>query len=279
MFAHPFDESFLFLTSPVTEPAYALLLAGTTHPDSAYRIRRDDSQDIFVLEYVVSGRGYLRIGGHEYSLQAGDVYFIQPQMEHEYGADKNDPWEKIWFNLSGPLMNALCDGYSLRGCFYFPQCPLFPEFSRGMEIIRGNAPDSYLRLALQIHRILALLAKYRREHEETRRSPEGLKLRAFLDASWHKEITLHRLCSLIRKSPAQTLRIFRNDWGTTPYAYLQKIRLQTAKQYLENTDESVKGIASICGFCDEFYFSNWFKSKTAVSPVSFRRRFRVKNRV
>ncbi len=277
MAGRPFDESFVALPSSGADPGYVLQLAGITHPDSSYRIRRDASHDIFVLEYVVSGRGYLRIGGHDYSPRAGDIYFIQPQIEHEYGADPSDPWEKIWFNLSGPLLNALCDAYSLRGCFFFPQCPLYPEFKQGMEILRKGTPDAYLKFALQLHRILALLGKHRMEHGDARRSPEGLALRSFLESRWNREVTLRQLCSLIRKSPAQTLRIFRTDWGTTPYACVQQLRLRFAGQYLENTDESVKEIAMLCGFCDEFYFSNWFKGKTGVSPAAFRRRFRVKN--
>lgn len=271
-----FDESFVTLPSFGMDPGYVLQLAGITHPDPSYRIRRDSSHDIFVLEYVISGRGYLRIGGHDYTLRAGDVYCIQPQIEHEYGADPSDPWEKIWFNLSGPLPNGLCDAYSLRGCFYFPQCPLYSEFKQGLEILREGGADASLKFALQMHKILAMLGKHRSEYGDIRRSPEGLALRAFLESRWNREVTLRQLCSLIRKSPAQTLRIFRNDWGTTPYVYVQKLRLRFAGQYLENTDESVKEIAALCGFCDEFYFSNWFKGRTGVSPAAFRRRFRVK---
>ena len=82
------------------------------------------------------------------------------------------------------------------------------------------------------------------------------------------------LASLIRKSPAQTLRIFQKDRNCSPYAYLQEQRSFLARQYLENSDYPVKILASMLGFKDEFYFSNWFKEKNGISPSAYRKRFR-----
>ncbi len=67
------------------------------------------------------------------------------------------------------------------------------------------------------------------------------------------------------------MRIFLHDWNTSPCQYIQRQRLDLAKQYLENTDAKISQIAEFVGFRDEFYFSNWFKEKTGVSPLFYRR--------
>ena len=72
------------------------------------------------------------------------------------------------------------------------------------------------------------------------------------------------------KSPAQTMRIFQKDWGDTPYNYLQKLRCSYACRYLNNTEHSIKELASLLGFKDEFYFSNWFKKQMGCAPSFYR---------
>ncbi len=104
-----------------------------------------------------------------------------------------------------------------------------------------------------------------------RKTPEGLKLKEFLDRNWRRQITLEELAAVIGRSRSQTIRIFQRDWNTSPCQYIQQQRLELAKQYLENTDLKVSMIAEIVGFRDEFYFSNWFKSKTGVSPFSYKK--------
>ena len=49
-----------------------LISAGITLPDRNYRIRRESS-NLTVLEYIVSGKGHLRVEDRRYPIQAGDV--------------------------------------------------------------------------------------------------------------------------------------------------------------------------------------------------------------
>ena len=251
-----------------------LFSAGITHPDNTYRISRSESNGMYVLGYVIRGRGQVTCGDQHFTPEAGDVYFLQPEVAEEYHSDPDDPWEKIWFNLQGPLMDALCDAYSLRGLFYFRDCPLQTEFFRALEIVRDWRSDSAARLAIGVHTILGRLYEWRKNHPELRKSPEGICLKEYLDRHWQRKFSLRELAGQIRKSPAQTLRIFQRDWHDTPNGYLQKQRLFFACQYLENTDDPVKVLAGVMGFKDEFYFSNWFKQRKGVSPSQYRKSFR-----
>ena len=267
-------ETFFSMPMPPKDAPLKLLLAGFTHKDASYRIVRNGLDDIYVLEYVISGKGHLHWGDKYYTPTAGDVYLLQPHVSHEYYSDPADPWEKIWFNLSGPLMDALCDAYRLHGVVYFHHCRLEKEILDTAEQLRRQERNFYQEFALRIHRIISLIDLWRREHPEVRKSPEGIRLKEYLDANWQENISLGALASLIRKSPAQTLRIFQKDWNCSPYAYLQEQRSFLARQYLENSDYPVKILASMLGFKDEFYFSNWFKEKNGISPSAYRKRFR-----
>ena len=143
-------ETFFSMPMPPKDAPLKLLLAGFTHKDASYRIVRNGLDDIYVLEYVISGKGHLHWGDKYYTPTAGDVYLLQPHVSHEYYSDPADPWEKIWFNLSGPLMDALCDAYRLHGVVYFHHCRLekeFPLLGRGYAAPSEPGDPSRSRIA------------------------------------------------------------------------------------------------------------------------------------
>ena len=71
-------------------------------------------------------------------------------------------------------------------------------------------------------------------------------------------------------SYVQFLRRFKNFCGLTPSEYINELRVQKAKKLLTDTNMLVKDIAYSCGFENEYYFSNFFKKHTAMSPTAFR---------
>ena len=274
IYMHCFRETFIPFLDRTDQDILKVWLSGITHPDSTYHVIRNEEQShYYVLEYVVRGRGHIRFNDHYYEPCGGDVYLIQPRIQQEYWSDPDDPWEKIWFDISGSLVDALCSVYQLRGIVLFPQCPLEKEFREGIEILRERNDASLERFSIVLHRIFYRLHRHRQNNPEQCKSPEGLRLKAYLDANWQKAVSLRDMAALIRKSPAQTFRIFRKDWNVTPYAYLQNLRLFIACQYLRNSDTTVKGLALMTGFKDEFYFSNWFKQKKGISPSLYRKRY------
>ena len=267
-----FFETFAEWSDPVSGGALSVELAGVTHPDPRYRIDRRHGSAIYVLEYVVSGTGHLSVEGETHLLRAGDVYFLQPPTEHCYFADRRDPWTKLWFNLRGPLVDALCDAYQLRGRYVFPGCGgMRGLFEEGLRIVRAGGPGRELEFALQLHRILAGLSAAQRTGGP---SEAGRRMREYLNDHCREPVALADLAKFSGRSPAQILRIFRRDFQTTPNAYLGELRLRRAKQYLEHTGEAVRAIASLCGFADPFYFSNWFRKATGLAPTQWRKRAR-----
>ena len=257
-----------------SEASLRLHAAGITHPDPEYRIARRNMQDLYVLEYVLRGRGELVCDGERYKISAGDVYFLQPGTTHEYYSDRSDPWEKVWINVSGKLMGSLCEAYRLHGLIYFHNCPMEKEFMEALVLVRQWSAGTELAIGLQLHRILAKLREWRDQHPEMQHSADGIRLKEYMDAHWQENISLEVLAAVIRKSPAQVRRIFQRDWQMPPHRYLCRQRVFFACQYLENTEFPIKILASRLGFRDEFYFSNWFRKEKGVSPTQYRKQFR-----
>ena len=99
---------------------------------------------------------------------------------------------------------------------------------------------------------------------------EANAIRAFLDLHIKKRFRLEDLCHYLKKSESQVIRVFKKKYGATPYVYLMDQRIELAKQMLLGTALSVRQIALELCFTDEYYFSNFFKKKTGLSPAKYR---------
>lgn len=69
-------------------------------------------------------------------------------------------------------------------------------------------------------------------------------------------------------------RRFNAVTGMGPQAYLHALRVEQAKELLEQTRQSVDQIAAAVGYTDVSAFRRIFSRLTAVSPAEYRKRFR-----
>ena len=112
-------EKYTVYTGPTAE-SFSPIMAGITYPDPAYEIlvyRRP----LCVFEYVLSGRGHIERNGSILTVNAGDAYILTAGTYHHYYSDKVDPWTKIWFNVSGSLVQHLLSDYGLDGVTLIPR--------------------------------------------------------------------------------------------------------------------------------------------------------------
>ena len=71
-------------------------------------------------------------------------------------------------------------------------------------------------------------------------------------------------------SHAQFIRLFKESLGQTPSDYIASQKLERAMELLSQSDLSVKRISEICGFENQYYFSNFFKRRVGCAPSVYR---------
>ena len=70
-------------------------------------------------------------------------------------------------------------------------------------------------------------------------------------------------------------RRFRKATGLTPIGYVQNLRIDAAKRYLETTSTPVDEISWKVGYEDASFFRRVFKRITGMTPSAYRRKFCV----
>ena len=73
-------------------------------------------------------------------------------------------------------------------------------------------------------------------------------------------------------SPFYISKIFKSETGDTPIRHLINIRLEKAKELLENGyGGSVQEIAAMVGYDDAYHFSKLFKKRYNITPTQAKR--------
>ena len=87
----------------------------------------------------------------------------------------------------------------------------------------------------------------------------------------HKKVNLTEIAAESGLSYIQFSRRFKTATGLSPSDYITSLRIDKAKHLLANTNLKINEISSVCGFENEYYFSNFFKKHMGFSPSTFRK--------
>jgi transcriptional regulator GlxA family with amidase domain len=100
-----------------------------------------------------------------------------------------------------------------------------------------------------------------------------LKAQTFLEENYSKPVSIENLASELGISLRHFMRRFKKATGDTPLLYLQKIRIEDAKQKLESTKNSIDEITRLVGYEDVNSFRKLFKKITGLLPGEYRKKF------
>jgi len=246
-------------------------MCGITYPDRTYEISRESAR-VACIEYIEKGMGTVEIDGQTFYPKEGDSYFLQVGTKHHYFSDRNNPWQKVFINVSGGLLDSLIEGYGLKNIYYFKGLDLSKELRRICSLAKENKPDSTEEIICILNQAFFKMRMYMNRTDPTSDVVE--KMKDYLRNHAASKFKIEKLCQYISRSESQTIKIFKAACGMTPYAYFLDKKIRLAKDMLLNTNLSVKQIADHLSFADEYYFSNVFKQKTGVSPSKYRKSHR-----
>ncbi|WP_212006533.1 GlxA family transcriptional regulator [Chitinophaga sp. HK235] len=101
------------------------------------------------------------------------------------------------------------------------------------------------------------------------------RLRPWMLQELNKDLSVERLAEHMNMSPRNFARVFLRESGLTPAKYVEKLRVETARKYLEESDFSMEQIAEKCGLGGMVSMRRVFLRHLSVSPSDYRRTFRT----
>lgn len=93
--------------------------------------------------------------------------------------------------------------------------------------------------------------------------------RQYIFENFHRDIQLDELAREAAMSKYHLLRTYREAFGTTPYRQVLDLRLDAARELLDNR-QTLEDIAFQLGFSDRRSFTKAFKKAHGVAPSIYR---------
>lgn len=87
---------------------------------------------------------------------------------------------------------------------------------------------------------------------------------------YNKDLKLTQLANLYFLNPDYLCRLFRKETGLSFSEYVNRTRIERAKELLELTSKEILDISTEVGFANVTYFNRIFKKITGVSPREYR---------
>lgn len=270
------EGRYFFLNlAPAPREPLALALGGREHCNPDYAVVRQEFP-FYVLEYVLSGRGSVRLDGRRHLLRPGVVFVYAPTTDCEIHTDPADPMVKYFLGLAGRAVPA-----RLRRCGVAPgaarQLAAHGEITTVLEdLIREGQRSGALarRICATLFELLLLkiadAATFAPHASEPAREA-FLRCKALIDAEAESLNSLAEIARRAGVEASSVCRWFRRYQGASPYRYLLRRKMNLAAEFLVEHGGLVKEVAQRVGFADPYHFSRAFKSVHGVAPRSLLR--------
>lgn len=95
------------------------------------------------------------------------------------------------------------------------------------------------------------------------------EVRTYIEENYTKPLSLAHLANHTGLSASYFSSVFKQEYILSPMELVTQLRIQKAKQLLQQEDIRLKVIAEAVGYSDEFYFSRVFKKVEGISPTMY----------
>ncbi|WP_433815283.1 GlxA family transcriptional regulator [Flavobacterium johnsoniae] len=223
------------------------------------------------------------------------------QKQHESGAELASFCTGAFLFAASGLLNEKLATTHVDACSAFtkafPMVKLKPEetlTADGSLYTSGGSTSTFHLLillvqkycgneiAVQIAKIFSIdLNRYKQSYFSTFR-PNHLHndtlvamLQQKIESQYHSIEKLEEITKDIPTSARNMTRRFKQVTGIPPIEYLQNIRVESSKKYLEQTQLSISEIIEKTGYNDPKAFRKVFYKMVGMKPIEYREKFRV----
>lgn len=258
--------------SPPHEP-YQVYEDGAPYQWRNGRVLREYS-----LMYLTQGAGAFRVKGSKpVPVTAGDILLIRPGVWHDYAPSPETGWQEYWTMFNGRRAETLMAQLKLPPrrpvMHYGLDESLRHSFTQMLDVAAKAPPFSdIIHSGLMLQLAASILSRIQLLRDQGDREESFVQqAKQRMAGSQGQSMDMRELAQNLGISYSHFRRVFKASTGIPPQHYLLDLRINQAKQLIEEGGSKLSEIARTLGFDDPFYFSRLFKQKTGVSPSQWGR--------
>jgi len=221
------------------------------------------------LYYITSGTGYLKTEDETITLQPGYVYLIPAKLHHAYGCTQ---LEKLFFQFK------LTAADSLDLLSSIDKICMIPYAQADYDILFQCYNSTDIQKIMQVKMILyKTLCQILQAHEIPPIPIQAYSKLVtdaidYIHSHPRIDLTAASLSQILFVSESKLRTLFRSETGIPLGKYIDTQTYVKARKMLSESDISICQISASLGFCDQFYFSRFFKAKSGLTPSQYRKK-------
>lgn len=245
--------------------------------------------DEFEIIYVRSGFLTVSISGESYIGKTGEAFVVSPGNLHLMGSQTGTvdyytflfPLKYISFRtddmLDEKLLEPLNSGHLMI-------CPRVKDTAKELceqliEIYEAKKDESESKITTQVGTKIILLQfilemwkkGFVIENDTSGRNTVEKEMVSYIQQNFTGKISLREFGEQFHLSEKYISRYFKEHFHITLSQYVTYLRLEHAKQLLQDTDIPVTDVAMQSGYQNVSYFIRSFQKAYAVSPLKYRK--------
>ena len=245
--------------------------------------------DEFEIIYVRSGFLTVSISGESYIGKTGDAFVVSPGNLHLMGSQTGTvdyytflfPLKYISFRtddmLDEKLLEPLNSGHLMI-------CPRVNDTAKELceqliKIYEAKNDESESKITTQVRTKIILLQfilemwkkGFVIENDTSGRNIVEKEMVSYIQQNFTGKISLKEFGEQFHLSEKYISRYFKEHFHITLSQYITYLRLEHAKQLLQDTDIPVTDVAMQSGYQNVSYFIRSFQKAYAVSPLKYRK--------
>lgn len=250
--------------------------------------------DFIEIVIILKGKGHFIINDEKVLVSEGNVLILNPGTYHRSIPDSPHTLTECYlaftdvdFVNAPPNFFPFFHGQKMLG--KLPERVKKEIFQLCCSIDRESQsrnPGRYFMLKAYLIQVICLLLRFDRQEEIADqhclagyefKSPNKKyvvqQIMKYMENHYKEKISLDQIAENMYLSPFYISKLFKSETGDTPINYLISLRMEKAKELLDqNSTLSIQEAAAAVGYEDAYHFSKLFKKYYGLSPLYYKER-------
>lgn len=242
--------------------------------EKMHTVRATGRRD-YQLLYVADGSAHFTLNHMSYDVDKGGVVIYRPNEPQNYYYILPEKPDVYWIHFTGLKAEQILEtlGFTIDHPLQLQTndevCELFEKIITELRLNRylgTEMAETYL------HQLLVMVSRYS-HHDPAEKQFYNTMWDAVLNQfnqDYQKNINIAEYADKMHISCSWFIREFKKYVGCAPKQYITNLRIQHAKELLNNRYFLISDVAELVGYENQLYFSRIFKKCTGMSPSEYR---------
>ena len=226
-------------------------------------------RDKAILHIITSGEGYF----NGLLLKKGDYYLSAPYENLTYYPNRDTGWDYCWMFIATEGLFEFLSQIKIKK-YGIGHLEDIEGFLQRKQMIFDDIENYYKNYeCAEIAKIMFGFNEIKSK-KKCKKTDYLDMAKQYVQANLANGITAKQVAEKLYLCPRYLYKIFKQEYWISLKEYIDNLRIEKAKVFIERSDFKCSEIAKRIGIEEVVSFSRFFKNKTGYSPLQYRAKYK-----